>query len=716
MDEIKKFLSLIKRYMLALIIVPIVTVIITYFLVRNQPNSYISESQIATGIVDETKQYQQISILNETMLQGQQITQEFSNLMSMMRMKKLLDQVSYKLILHDLTSKDKFRKESKLLSTLNSDARKHAVETYTELFAKGQGLDLSNSDQNGLNSVLQSMGYDSESLNSKLNIFRAGDSDFISIQFESESPNLCAFVVNELSIEFVKYYSNVVKTNKVKATNFLGVLLKEKTDTLASRMSNLRTYKIRNRVLNLDEQSKQLYSSIVEYENQKQQIIQNTSSYAGALNEIDRKFSPGERKYIESILSKVNQDIIDSREELSALYEAQFNNDFDSKYQVSIDSVRQKMSSEIAKSSDQYLTSPLATKQTLVQQKLDLEIKLDLSRFSVNALENKLRELNAKFDAMVPKEAEVQTLQMGIEIATKEYMDVLDKYNQSSLESGISVKLNIIQVGMPGAAQPSKKMLLVILSAIISLIFCMVIIFVFFLFDRSIISPEQLANKTALPVLGTINELNISSIDLKEIWTSNNLEPVVMDLKNQLRSIRYEIENDLQGKILVINSLNSGQGKTFLAMSLAFAWMMTNKKILVIDGNFNNPKISDLSSANYYIEDYLQGKINLDYISNESITILKNRGGDKSLIELADYKQIKNQLELAKEKFDLILIETAPLNVVNQSKEWLSFADNIIGVFKYGNSLSDKKRAQINYLSKTGMYLGWIMNQVPQKK
>lgn len=716
MDELNKFLKILRRYIVVLLVIPIAAIIITYFLVRNQPNSYMSQSQIATGIVDETKQYQQLSILNQSMLQGEQVRQEFSNLIAQIKMKMLLDRVSYLLIINDLTSKAYLKRPSNILKTLNKDARLHALSVYKEMYSQKAELNSIDPDQNGLIEVLRSMGYDSDNLNSKLNVFRSGDSDFITIQFESESPNFSAFVVNTLAKEFIEYYSEVVRTNKIKATNFLGELVKAKGDSLTRRMASLRDYKIKNRVLNLDEQSKQLYSSIVEYDNQKQTAVQNTASYAGALNEIDRKFSPGERKYLEATVSRINQDIVGTKQQLSAMYDLFYTNDFDEQYKTSIDSLNTILNSEISNSSDQYLNNPLAAKQSLVQQKIDLEIKLDISRYSINALERKLDKLNAEFDLLVPKEAVVQSYEMEIEIATKEYMDVLTKYNQSSLESGISVKLNIVQMGMPGGAQPSKRMLLVILSAVISEIFCLLILFVVFLLDRSVVSSQQLADKTGIPVLGCITDLNLASVDLKEIWTEDQLPPAQMTLRNELRSLRYEIENAMDGKVLLVNSLVPDQGKTFLTMSLSFAWLMTNKKVLIIDGNFKNPKISTLSNSSIFVEDFLQGKIDFEANTVESLTILNNRGGDASLIEVATYDQINERLKIAKKLFDLIIIETASLDILNQSKEWFTFTDNIIGIFKHGRNLNQKREAYITVLQKTGIFIGWIMNKVPENK
>src|SRR5690606_37685126 len=107
MEDVYKFLRLLKKHRLTLIIIPALTVIITFFLVRNLPDSYVSQSQIATGIVDNT---QQAVLTGGNSSKGwAEVNQEFSNLIEMMKLKKILDQVSYKLIIHDLSSENPFR-------------------------------------------------------------------------------------------------------------------------------------------------------------------------------------------------------------------------------------------------------------------------------------------------------------------------------------------------------------------------------------------------------------------------------------------------------------------------------------------------------------------------------------------------------------------------------------------------------------------------------
>jgi succinoglycan biosynthesis transport protein ExoP len=707
MGELSKFFILLKKYRFVLIIIPIVTVIITYFLVRNLPDSFTSQGQIATGIVDQTKQ----NLLNETTPQAQQIVQEFSNLIAMMKMKKMLDLVSYKLIIHDLTSSKPFRKPSQQFIRLSGTLKVRSLDVIRKMYNNGTSLNLYNIEENSIYDLIKSMGYDSESLNGKLSIFRSGDSDFIILQCESEDPELSAYVVNELSTEFIKYYSSIIKSNQIKTTDFLANLLKQKNDTLSNRMGALRDYKIKNRVLNLDEQSKQLYTRIINYDDKRQEATQNTSSYAGALNEIDKKFSPNERKYVEATLSKLNQNIVSTKEELSALYDQYYESDMDEKYKTSIDSIQRILSEEINKSSDQYINNPLSTKLALIQQKLTLEVQLDLSRYSINSLEKELTTLNGQFDQLVPKEADVQSLEMNVDIASKEYLDILNRFNQSSLESSFEVKLNIVQLGMPGLAQPSKKMLLVILSGIISFIFCVAIIFVLYFLDDSMKYPKDLANKTQLPVLGTLNLINTEAIELNKIW-QDETSSISIQFKNQLRSIRYEIEAEMQSKIIMITSLGANEGKTLLAISLAYAWQMAGKKVLLIDGNFNSPEITKSTKANQYIEDLLLNRLVIDTeITGGSMTILGNRGGDISLVELTDQQDIIKKLASLKALYDIILVETPSLDNLNQSKEWFLFSNNVIAVFENGNSINEKKNILIENLKSTGLFRGWILNK-----
>ncbi|EOR94989.1 hypothetical protein ADIARSV_1860 [Arcticibacter svalbardensis MN12-7] len=709
MEEINRFLRLLKKHRLILIIVPAITVIITFFLVRNLPNSYVSQTQIATGIVDDT----QSSLTGDAAAKSwSEVSQAFANLMEVMRLKKILDQVSYKLIIHEISGKKSFRAIPPELQNYNQQELKQILNTFEDKYNKTEGLNLWDAKQIKLYNILRAIGYDSESIKNKIKINRVGDSDFITVEVDTENPELSAFIVNSLTEEFIKYYTFLIKQNQRKANTFLDKMLIEKRAAMNSNVNALRDYKIKNRVLNLEEQSSQLYAQIITYNDQKQSILKDIAANTGAVNEIDGRFDPKDRKYLESTLTRLNQRLLSTKEELRSLYDLYIQNNFEPSYKESIDSLQRILTSQINQSSDQYINSPLATKQALIQQKLQLEVQLDLSRYSMNSIENELLNLNAQFDKMVPHEAEVQSLEREVEISSKEYLDALEKFNQSSMESGFAIKINQVQIAMPGLPQPSKKMLLVIISGIVTFIFCLVVLFILYFLDDTISSSKELANKTGVPVLGGLNTIQGSVVDLNEIWNSSS-SGSLNEFKDQLRSIRFEIDNEIKNGVIAITSMKEFEGKTLLALSLAHAWKMTNKKVLIIDGNFTNPEISRSLDTSMYIEDYLNGTTEVNQLhTDQSVTVLANKGADTSPLEIADAETITSKINQLKELFDVIIIETASLSKMNQSKEWLSFAGNVIAVFEARQSLNDEKLNDIAYLTSLGdKFTGWVFNK-----
>ncbi len=74
----------------------------------------------------------------------------------------------------------------------------HALIVYRYKLQYGEPLSLYNKDENGLNELLISMNYDERSLRKNLTVDRDGESDFITLTFTSENPELSAFVVNSL--------------------------------------------------------------------------------------------------------------------------------------------------------------------------------------------------------------------------------------------------------------------------------------------------------------------------------------------------------------------------------------------------------------------------------------------------------------------------------------------------------------------------------------
>ena len=718
--ELANFFKLLYRHRFVLIAVPIIALVFTYFLTHNLSDNYVSETDLATGIIDPNQQ-----ILNNTDggIQESKVNQQFSNLLGTIRLGKVIDQVSYQLILHDLTHNQAFRPKSKQLKELNADAVAHALAVFNDKYKHRAPLDLTDQDEAGLEKVLVAQKYDAESLKKDLTIYRTDNSDFVHLEFSSDQPQLSAFVLNTLCKEFIAYTIADEQKNKGNSNSFLQKLVQEKLDTMNAKVAGLRNYKIKNHILDLKDQSTSLYTQLTDYRDRKAQAEKDILSYNSAIANINSRFNPNDRRYQEASSVKMNGQIAQTRDRLAAVNNKYIQSNFDPRYRKSSDSLQNVLDAQISQVADKYVSNPLAGKENLVQEKVKMEITRDMTRSGLNKLDNQISQLNSQLERIVPFDAVIQAYNRDIEVATKEYLDVQNRFNQSSLETNIKTPLKQVETAMPGVKQPSKKLLLTLLSGVASEVLCLVVLFALFYFDNTIRVPTDLANATQIPVLGKLNFVVKANIDFKLIGNNPQSTEEMQQFSNLLRSIRYEVDNELhvhekgvgaEGKVLAITSLKAGEGKSLVAMGLASAFAIANKKVLVIDGNFDHPTLTKAAFEKAYFEDFLKDdNAEIQAPDNNQIYVLGNLGSDKSLLEKSSEQIIGKKIIQLKKSFDIIIIETQDLSLMNKAKEWIQFADKVIAVFEANQSIDHEKQLSLNYLrTLNNKFIGLILNKV----
>ncbi|MGI4729645.1 MAG: tyrosine-protein kinase family protein, partial [Janthinobacterium lividum] len=168
------------------------------------------------------------------------------------------------------------------------------------------------------------------------------------------------------------------------------------------------------------------------------------------------------------------------------------------------------------------------------------------------------------------------------------------------------------------------------------------------------------------------------------------------------------------GKVLAITSFGPKEGKSLVTMSLASAYAMVNKRVLVVDGNFDNPSLTASAADKSYLEDYLKNdQLMIKTPENSLISVMGNKGGNLSLLEKSNAKNIQSKIEQLRKNFDIVIVETEPLSLMNKAKEWIQFADKVVAVFEANQPINQDKKLYISYLQTlNSKFIGLIMNKV----
>ena len=128
-------------------------------------------------------------------------------------------------------------------------------------------------------------------------------------------------------------------------------------------------------------------------------------------------------------------------------------------------------------------------------------------------------------------------------------------------------------------------------------------------------------------------------------------------------------------KKIAITSAVPSEGKSTLATNLALtiAANTENKRVLLIDTDMRQPKVSRLLSLDIRgrgLSEYLAGideKPYLNYIPKLNITVLTSGGPNVNPTMLIGSSRMTELIKLCEQQFDYIIIDTPPTNVVSDA-------------------------------------------------
>ena len=722
--NLKDFFKYLSRYKWLLIIIPILCVALTFYFVRGLPKSYKSEALLATGI---TQQFQQTAATTGQPLDYFKISQQFGNLLQMMKSKKIITALSYKLILHDLKNPSApFKEYPGIIKKLSEAQKKSAIEEYEKRYVANSLISVADNGAIELYDMIVASGYDEESLLKMLDINRNGESDFIKVSFVSSNPDLSAFVVNNLSNDFINYYTNLVLTGQRQSLQSLDTLLREKQSTMLQRSAELTSSAASAAsqsagAYTAQRQAEMATQRITEAEAQRSQVIRTISSIEGAINEINAKLS-GSGGYIQHDVSKDNSEIINLDNQLQAANQRYVNNNFRPEDKIMVDSLQRAKLRLLAASSSRPAGNQAAIRQSLVDQKIKYENDLASAKNMLATVEQQLSALGPRPGIVAAPLAMgdrgQENLVRQADMAAKDYADIQAEYEKTSMMAKAGVRLALAEPGLPGPAEPSKNIFFLGFSGIASLTLCLMTLLAAFMFNKTVHTPEQLAAITKQKVLGSVAYIDDEDKDLRHIWNDKSDNDHYNIYKDSLRSLRLELLDELTGdeRVLGVTSINPGAGRTFIAGSISYAFAMTGKNVLLIcdkDSNLMNiiSNKDNNDTGDQVFESFLVKK---EIQIEDRITIL-NRNQNRSLLEIKDAKSLVAGFKVLKETFDTIIIDVESYKDSHKAKEWLMFCDKCIAIFEAGDKISEQQLPFLKYLSAQPGFLGWVLNKSKRK-
>lgn len=281
---------------------------------------------------------------------------------------------------------------------------------------------------------------------------------------------------------------------------------------------------------------------------------------------------------------------------------------------------------------------------------------------------------------------------------------------------------------LPSAPSSPKPLRNGVLAAIIGLLLGCGLAFFFERLDRRLRNPEEARDAFGLPILAAVPES-------KAIVASNRRTAAVElpFMENEaFRMLRAQLRyfnTDREVRTVAVSSHAAGVGKSTVAWNLARI-AATSSKAIVVEADLRNPTLSTQHGLHAApgLAELLTRQVDLDTaIQSKTIAAESNGAGHPGmpldvivagshppnpaeLIESQTMSEIFSELKM---RYELVVIDTAPIGVVSDAIPLLRMADGLIVVARIGQTTRDTAAEMRNQLDRLGVpTLGVVANAV----
>ncbi len=340
---------------------------------------------------------------------------------------------------------------------------------------------------------------------------------------------------------------------------------------------------------------------------------------------------------------------------------------------------------------------------------------------SLNASFNKNKE---QIQDISRKEFKVRELTRDVESNRSLYETFMTRLRETAATQDVnSSNARIIDkaVAPLTPAAPNQK-LIIVLAAGLALVFAVALAIVRDILSNTFKGVEDVETKLNLPVLGIVPLISNNSKYTAAHLFEHGEDPRFCESIRTIRTSLMLADSNRSQKVLVVTSSSPGEGKSTLVANMAFA-LSQLQRVLLIDADLRRPTLAksfDFPVGTPGLANLITGSAKVEeciHNMGTNLDMLPAGAVPPNPLELLASPRFAKFLDMIKERYDHIIIDSPPSQAVSDAVLLSTFADAVIYVVKADGTPIPMAQRGVGHLLQSGAsVMGVVLNQVDVEK
>jgi len=509
--------------------------------------------------------------------------------------------------------------------------------------------------------------------------------------------------VNKLMEIYIERGLEEKNQTAINTVNFIDQQLSIIDTSLKIAEMNLQDFRLKNRLINISSEGGIAYSRLEDYQKVKAMAeLQNRYykylvEYVSNRTNMNQLVVPGTVDIADPLLSELIQKFnLLLSEKIELMFTVQEGSQKIAEAEAKIESVRKAL---------------LDNMESLIKNN---NITQDETARQLSLAEKELEKLPVTERMLI-------SIQRQYKVNDLIYTYLLQKRAESAIAKASNVSDNRIldYARAENAALISPKTKTNNMYGLVLGIFLPLgILFLLDLMNNKIASRMDVEKRTSVPIISTIgHSAGGSDIPVFEAPKSA-LSESFRGLRTNLQYLIHEKDQ----KVIAITSTISGEGKTFCSTNLAAIFAMAGKKTLLVGLDLRKPKVHKVFNLDNTIgvSTCLIGKTSFDEIIKDSkienLFIAPSGPVPPNPAELIGSPEMADFLKEARQKFDIIILDTPPFGIVTDARLISRLADLSLIILRQNySSLNILSLLEETYQKNEMGHMGLIINDIRNK-